>query len=379
MSDQENETGKIGKCSLAPGELTTRRRMPSCPTVAAGCLGVLLLGGALLGRQDGVSISRADFEWPSVVMSNGAAEVVVVPSIGRVMSFRLATPNGSGDATPFWRNDALLGKAVDPASNVWLNFGGDKTWPAPQSEWLRLAGRAWPPPVGFDAAINKAELSGTAGLGPNQMALVSPVDAKYGIRVRRVITLDEKRPIMTIETTYTKMTGPAVRVSVWVVTQARSPERVFAVVPTHSIFHKGFQLQSETMPTDLRRDGELVSCTRGHQNGTKIGVDGDTLIWVGKADESSKGAGLGTTLRIDTRTPTDSPGVEWPDQGCHAEIYTNPDNSDLGSGLTYIEMETLGPLHFLKPGESLTQTNIYRLRQRTEIDPTAEARKVLAE
>ena len=42
-------------------------------------------------------------------------------------------------------------------------------------------------------------------------------------------------------------------------------------------------------------------------------------------------------------------------------------------------METLGPLRLLKQGESVTQTNVYRLRQRTETDPTAEARKMLAE
>ncbi len=347
---------------------------------AAGCIGALLLGGALLARQDAVRISRGDFDWPSVVLSNAKAEVTVVPSIGRVMSFRLVTAVGGGDATPFWRNAALRGKAVDPASEIWLNFGGDKTWPAPQSQWPQLAGRAWPPPAGFDAAVNQAELSGTAGLGPNQIALVSPVDAHYGIRVRRVITLDEQRPILTIETTYTKVTGAAARVSVWVVTQTRSPERVFAVVAAHSKFQRGFQLLSENVPTDMRRDAELISFSRGHARSAKIGVDGDTLIWVGKADESSQGAGLGTSLRVDTRTPVDNQReAEWPDQGCHAEIYTNPDDSELGPGLSYVEMETLGPVRVLKQGESLTQTNIYRLRQRTEADPTAEARKMLAE
>jgi hypothetical protein len=125
---------------------------------------------------------------------------------------------------------------------------------------------------------------------------------------------------------------------------------------------------------------ELILFTRGQQSAAKIGVDGDTLIWMGKADESSKGAGLGTTLRIDTRTHTDNqPDAEWPDQGCRAEIYTNPDHSDLGSGLTYVELEALGPLRLLKQGDSITQTNIYRLRRRTETDPTAEALKMLAE
>jgi hypothetical protein len=39
----------------------------------------------------------------------------------------------------------------------------------------------------------------------------------------------------------------------------------------------------------------------------------------------------------------------------------------------------LGPLRLLKQGDSITQTNIYRLRRRTETDPTAEALKMLAE
>ena len=107
------------------GWLTTRRR-PAFTTLALGYLGALLVGGALIAHQDAVNISRGEFEWPSVVLSNGAAEVIVIPSVARVMSFRLTRPDGAGDATPFWRNAALRGKAVDPTSNVWLNFGGDK-------------------------------------------------------------------------------------------------------------------------------------------------------------------------------------------------------------------------------------------------------------
>jgi regulator of extracellular matrix RemA (YlzA/DUF370 family) len=271
----------------------------------------------------------------------------------------------------------LSGKAVNPFSKEWLNFGGDKPWPAPQSEWPQLAGRAWPPPAAFDAAANEVELPGAAGLRPNQIALVSPVDAHYGIRVRRLITLDEKRPVLTIGTTFTKAAGPPVQVSVWVVTQMRSPDRVYALVAPHSAMEHGYRLLIDGEPTDFRTEGNLISFTRGHKESAKVGVDGDTLIWVGKNSATEPG----TTLRIDTSIrPEDGPHKgSWPDQGCHAEIYTNPDDSDLGPGLTYIEMETLGPLRLLKQGDSVTQTNFYTLRQRTETDPTAEARKILAE
>ena len=92
--------------------------------------------------------------------------------------------------------------------------------------------------------------------------------------MRRVITLDDKRPTLTIETTYTKVTGPGVQVSVWVVTQTRSPERVFAMIAPHSKLAQGYQLLIDVAPQNLRRDGELISFTRGRQSAAKVGVDG---------------------------------------------------------------------------------------------------------
>ncbi len=301
----------------------------------------------------------------------------MVPSIGRVVSFALRGANGAVELTPFWQNPRLYGKPVDPISSDWLNFGGDKTWPAPQSAWPKLAGRAWPPPAGFDAAVNQVELPGASGLGPNQIAVVSPVDARYGIRIRRVITLDKNLPVLTIETTYTKVAGPGVRVSVWVISQLRSPDRVFALVAPHSKLKKGYRVLGDAMPPDWRHDGNLISFTRSHERSKKIGANGDTLIWVGKVDGTKSDGG--STLRIDTRTTPAQLDAKWPDHGCHTEIYTNPDDSELGPGLTYVEMETLGPLRFLRAGDSATQTNIYRLRRRTEADPVAEARKILAD
>src|SRR5262245_48684337 len=65
------------------------------------------------------------------------AEVVVVPEIGRVMSFRL-----TAGENVFWENPALLGRTntwneAAWRQGEWVNFGGDKTWPAPEVEWTR--------------------------------------------------------------------------------------------------------------------------------------------------------------------------------------------------------------------------------------------------
>src|SRR5262245_58121782 len=99
--------------------------------------------------------------WRAIVLRNQAAEVVIVPEIGRVMRFTLrGAAGGRGGASgqadeaasgPFWTAPGI-GKELPADAEGWRNYGGDKTWPAPQSDWAKVAGRGWPPPAGFDAA-----------------------------------------------------------------------------------------------------------------------------------------------------------------------------------------------------------------------------------
>src|SRR6185437_8047847 len=85
----------------------------------------------------------------AVILKNAVAAVVIVPSIGRVMNFSFLDARGQPGEGPLWNNRDMDGKPVDPASSQWGNFGGDKSWPALQSEWPNIQHRGWPPPVGF--------------------------------------------------------------------------------------------------------------------------------------------------------------------------------------------------------------------------------------
>lgn len=107
-----------------------------------------------------------------LVVSNGKVEAVIVPAIGRVMQFRFA---GESEG-PFWENRQLDGTPPDANSSEWGNFGGDKSWPAPQAEWGKITGRGWPPPAAFDSQPVKA------GVRDGQVILSSPVDRHFGIR-----------------------------------------------------------------------------------------------------------------------------------------------------------------------------------------------------
>ena len=270
-------------------------------------------------------------------MTNGVVEVAIVPAIGRVMQFRFA----GEERGAFFENRDLDGKSPDPNSSEWINFGGDKTWPAPQDDWPKMTPRKWPPPPTFDSVALKAEIK------KDTVELSSPVDPNYGIRTRRVIQLERGKPVMTIRTIYEKVQGDRVKVGVWVITQMGEPEKGGMVLPEKSQYPEGYNKQMEVLPQDLKHEGRLVSVTRDPKNQSKIGSDAGMLVWMDK----------------DFYMQIDAPrvaGAEYPDQGSSAEIYTNPDP------LHYIEPETLGPLHTMKMGDKIERTNRYTILRRTE-------------
>jgi hypothetical protein len=285
----------------------------------------------------------------SIWISNGKVETIIVPAIGRVMQFRFV---GAADG-PFWENELMFGKAPDPASQDWSNFGGDKTWPAPQTDWPKVTPRAWPPPVAFDSLPVEAQVDGW------EVTLVSPVDPHYGIRARRDIKLIADQPVMTITTTFEKVSGLPRHVSVWVITQLKHPLFACATLPDQPRFMGGYVLQSDQRPPDLKVMDNLLSLTRDPKASHKVGTDAGTLIWVGTRD----------VLRIDSPRVW---AVEYPDEGSSAEIYTNADP------LSYVELEMLGPLQPMRKGDQITRRCTYTLHRRTEPEPEMEVRKLLA-
>jgi hypothetical protein len=299
----------------------------------------------------GVQISRFTHEgWTDCVrMSNAVSEVLIVPEIGRVMQFRL-----NGEESAFWENSALRGKPPDAKSKDWSNFGGDKTWPSPQADWPKVTRRGWPPPPAFDQMPVKATTQGSI------VTLASPVDPWFGIQTTRVLELHPTEPRLTIRTTYHKVEGGSVKAGVWIITQLKEPALVVVPLPEKSLFAGGFGRQSgDSVPADLTVSDRLLSLRRHPTKSSKVGTDAETLLWVGDK----------TMVRIDSSRMA---GAEYPDNGSSAEIYTNG-----GEDWKYVELEMLGPLATLKPGDTLAQTNSYTLFRRELPDPMADAKRVL--
>lgn len=284
----------------------------------------------------------------AILLSNGRVEAVIVPAIGRMMQFRFS---GETDG-PFWENESLYGKPADAQSTNWLNFGGSKVWPAPMTDWKDVLPRGWPPPAGFDASPCEVRLDGFV------VTLISPVDPHFGIRVRREIALALDDPVITIATTFEKVRGRPLRVSVWEVAQLKDPLLIYTPLGDLATFREHFVLQSGNPPPSLRIQNGGLTLTRNPKEAHKIGTDSGTLVWVSGHQ----------VLRMDSpRLPL----AKYPDQGSSAEISTSPDP------LPYVELETLGPLTKLKVGERTSHTTRYTLLRRTEADPELEARKLL--
>jgi hypothetical protein len=295
------------------------------------------------GLQMDVTTVQQDVDfrgWKALVLRNRQLEAVVVPAIGRIVSLR---PAGDGAAPdPFWLHPRLAA-GLTPDDQGWINFGGDKAWPAPQSDWARIAGRSWPPPATFDARPHAAEI-----VGGSIVRMTSGVDPAYGMRMRRDIRLagDE----MIVDTTYEKLAGAPVRVAVWTITQLASPDRMFLLLPERSAFSGGHRSLMPAAPADVAVNGRLLSLARDRQHKTMIASDARALLWIGKSCDLLLQAGA----------------------SAGSQIYTNPDGDQ-----PYVELELLGTPQELAAGQHASLAVRYRVLPRVDAEPLAEARRVI--
>ena len=325
--------------------------LAALPFLAVSNQAVASVGDPVPQTMGQVVVRRVDYRgWPdSIVLGNGLVEAVIVPAVGRIMQFRLAgAPDG-----PFWENPEFAGQRLALDSNGWANFGGDKAWPAPQSDWAHFAGHLWPPPGGFDGLPTTAVIDGPS------VTLVSPVDPGFGICVRRRVELDPRRPVMTITTSFEKRAGPSSDIAVWAITQLNDPVEIHVLLPESSDPRAGYICLSDETPPDLRREGTRLTLTRDPKAKHKIGARSGSLVWVGRQE----------VLRIDSSLV---PAGKYPDKGSSAEVYTSSDP------LAYVELEMLGPLVTLEAGHTIERISTYTLAHRTEDDPAAEIKRLLA-
>lgn len=156
-------------------------------------------------------------------LMNELIQLSAVPTLGgRLMSLRV------GEREFFYRNRALLDEdlhpviplnllpPIDETLGSWHNFGGDKTWPAPQG-WETQDQWHGPPDEILDAGPYTASYDAQA----EQITLTmqSMPDWRTGLRITRSIQLVAGLPGFKLVQTFENVTDRQISWAIWDVAQ----------------------------------------------------------------------------------------------------------------------------------------------------------------
>ncbi|GLU49980.1 DUF4380 domain-containing protein [Nocardiopsis ansamitocini] len=298
-----------------------------------------------------------------VYLDNGVLRLGVVPALGG----RLLSALHRG--TEFlYRNPRLLGADLHPVDgerpaptsgpmSAWRNFGGDKTWPAPQG-WDGPHEWAGPPdPVLDSGEYDRAVATGADGAVT--LTLTSGDDPRTGLRLRRRLTLAPGRSGYRLELTAHNTSDTPRRWALWNVTQ-------LGAEPVGHASAQGVYVGT----ADSADPSAVVPLVAGDAN-PRVEQSHPGVLRVPAQDVIGKagfpaatgwlacvGAAGTMTQRFDVVE-----GAPYPDQGSRAEVWLEypPEHplEHLG-GLfpadRIVECEALGPLTDLAPGDSTTLT-----------------------
>ncbi len=179
-------------------------------------------------EQSAPLAAQVNFQgWRGYLLANEFVRIVAVPDIGgRVMALDLR-----GDAQPdhsfIWFNPDLAGKLFTPAENqgdgslgAWKNYGGDKTWPAPQG-WESETEWHGPPDAVLDSGLYRVEEFGEryGNGGGVQLHMVSAPDARTGLQISRHLKIVPGSSRVELLLGFHNASPQPVRWSIWDVIQ----------------------------------------------------------------------------------------------------------------------------------------------------------------
>lgn len=283
-------------------------------------------------------------------LDNGLLRLGLVPALGG----RLLSLSGVDGRELLWRNDKLLTEDLVPRSphrphagslGDWLNYGGDKTWPAPQG-WDHDAQWAGPPDPVLDSGRYDAVIEHDTDFAA--VTLTSGDDPRTGLRISRRFELRRGESAYRLTLTAVNTSERTVRWSLWNVTQLAAEGE------------GGTWVAGPPTVTDLLAGTGFPKWTYEDGPGQVFVPHQDVVGKLGfpAATGSIVHRGGGTTLTLTFGVDTDT---EYPDQNSRAEVWLEhplPEPlaalGDLDPPARIVECEVLGPLVTLVPGASTT-------------------------
>lgn len=297
-----------------------------------------LLAGAALAAltaatgEAKVSIEKIEYygQPNCYLLTNGRVDVIVTTDVGpRIIAYRFTGGQNILSEMPF-------DEVVRTELGDWRPMGGHRLWHAPEG-----VPRSYSP----DNDPVEVEVSG------DTVTLTQKVEPATGIQKQIAVTLAPQGSRVTVRHTLTNRGLWPVELAPWALTIVRpGGEQVIPQEPY--ISHDEKKLPARPLVlwnyTDLS-DSRLklgrrfirVTTDPANERPTKLGVL-NTLGW--------------TAYQVDgalfiKRYPY-ADGARYPDMGCNYETFTKG---------TFLELESLGPLARLEPGESATHTERWYL------------------
>jgi len=180
-------------------------------------------------------VSEVEYRgWRAIELSNGVCKAVAVPDVGgRIMSFCL------GPYEYLWVNPHLMGKLFSAEENMgdgslaaWKNYGGSKTWPAPQG-WDTDDQWHGPPDPVLDSGryrVERAEVTSQVAV----VRMVSPPDPRTGVQITREVTLHAGAGHATLHLEMRNVSDREREWSIWDVVQMDATRRDAAGEATYN-------------------------------------------------------------------------------------------------------------------------------------------------
>lgn len=357
-------------------------------------------GGQGSGARSGaVAVGVAvDRDGPDEVvwLAAGGLTLGVVPALGgRLLALRV------DGRELLYRNDGLIDerlhrrldveRALPPLDGTlgsWRNYGGDKTWPAPQG-WSGPREWAGPPDPVLDSGPYAWSLEPEEGGERAALTMRSAPDARTGLTLTRRIVVEESAQTgftLELEMENAAASQP-VRWALWNVTQVRGAGDpnggLYVGVDGADAAIRGANA------ADRGADAAIVPLVSGtgtpaHEQVAPGVVRVPDQDVVGKLGFPGASGWLAYAAgeHVLTQRWTITRDAPYPDEGSRAEAWLeHPLDApiahlgDLQPSERIVECEVLGPLVELAPGERASLTIAYAAGPRAGWDPTEEARR----
>jgi len=279
-----------------------------------------------------VLLNQTFFGWESVAVHNDLVRLDIVPDLGgKIMGYEF---QGS---QIIWHDQSIEGR-VDQDQGYgrggnWVNPGGAKVWPAPQGQ----GEGQWPGPPDdvLDSGIY------TCTIENNAVTVISPEDdaeGRSGLRYTHTYSLVPDSTIVNLDLTMTNIVDRSVTWSLWQLSTLPVDRPITISVPVNQgQWHVMFGDEDNPQWEGVRKG--LFHAR--YQNITgKVGMSAREG-WAAWHDDQTQTAFV-MLFQLDD-------SAEYPDRGSQVEIWMLGSDNPVKNN---VELEVLGPLEELAPGES---------------------------